>query len=257
MSAAGTPIVERVEVRPEWPHFAGHFEGRPIVPGIAHLQLVRDAVRRAAGADVDLVALEALRWRRLVTPGDVLEVGASPRGEGRWSFEVRCGHDLASQGRVGVGPPRVAEPGDDPGVISSGTFPPPEALIPHRGAALLLAGVSESTADRLVAVAVVPPGSPFVAEGVAASFVALEIAAQAAAVFEALRRRQAGGPAEPRVGYLVGAREARLEAALPVGSAFRVTVRLEAAVPPLSTYRFQVGGSGTVIARGAISTYLT
>jgi len=256
VNAPAASFRERVEVRRDWPHFAGHFDGRPILPGIAHLQLVRDAVRRAAGADLELVAVEALRWRRLVAPGDVLEIGVSPRGGGQWLFEVRCVGELASQGRVTTGRCPVAEPGVGPGQVPVGLFPAPPTLIPHRGPALLLAGVSGAAEDRLEAIAVVPHDSPFAVGGVATPLIALELAAQAAAAFEALRRRQAGGSGEPRVGYLVGARDVVLEAALPARSPVRVAISLDAVVPPLSTYRFEVGVGRTVAARGTISTYL-
>jgi predicted hotdog family 3-hydroxylacyl-ACP dehydratase len=87
------------------------------------------------------------------------------------------------------------------------------------------------------------------------TFVALEVAAQAAAAFEALRRRRAGA-IRPRVGYLVGARDAVLQIGLPVGLPLQVTIRLDAALPPLSTYLFEVGAGGAVAANGTISTYM-
>lgn len=256
MNAPAAAVRERVEVRPDWPHFVGHFEGRPILPGIAHLQLVRDAVRRMADPDLELVGVEALRLRRVVTPGDVLVLEATRRDAGHWAFELRCGQDLASQGRVTTGRCPVPDPGAGPSQVAVGLFPVPPRLIPHRGPALLLAGVSGASEDRLEAFAVVPHDSPFVAGGVAAPLIALEIAAQAAAAFEALLRRQDGDSGDPRVGYLVGARDVVLEAALPEEYPLRVAISLDAVVPPLSTYRFEVGVGRTVAARGAISTYL-
>jgi predicted hotdog family 3-hydroxylacyl-ACP dehydratase len=86
--------------------------------------------------------------------------------------------------------------------------------------------------------------------------VALEVAAQAAAAFEALRRRRAGGGPEPRVGYLVGARDVVLQTGLPVAFPLQVTIRLDAALPPLSTYLFEVVSGGAVAANGTISTYM-
>ncbi len=80
----------------------------------------------------------------------------------------------------------------------------------------------------------------------------MEAAAQAAAAFEALRRAGAGGPAEARVGYLVGARDAAFDAPwVAAGHAFEVRVRVDGIAPPLSRYAFE-----TPFARGSISTYL-
>ncbi len=255
-----TPAVgtfrERITIQADWPHFIGHFAGRPILPGIAHLALVRDALRRIVDPELELIALTSLRLRKVVEPGDGLELQVSPGGDAEWAFELRRGADLASQGRVVSG--RCAAPGAGVGWVGAGGehFPAPEALIPHRGPALLLDAVVEAADDRLVASASVPQGSAFAAAGLAAPFVALEVAAQAAAAFEALGRRHAGGDPEPRVGYLVGARDVVLQTALPVGFPLRVTIRLDAAMTPLSIYLLEVGAGGVVAAKGTISTYL-
>ena len=243
-------------MRPEWAYFVGHFEGRPILPGIAHLALVRDTLRRATDPELELVAVESLRLRHVVSPGDVLELEASARGTDHWVFSLRCDQVLASQGRVETGRCGESDPAPGVGEVADGAFPPPAALIPHRGPALMLAGVCEASEDRLVARAVVPRTSAFVSEGTAAPVVALEVAAQAAAAFEALRRGLAGGPRAPRVGYLVGARDAAFSSAPPVGSPVQVSIGLDAAVPPLSTYRFEVEAGAVAVARGVISTYL-
>jgi predicted hotdog family 3-hydroxylacyl-ACP dehydratase len=256
MTSVVGPFSERVIIQPAWPHFVGHFAGRPILPGIAHLALVRDALRRIVDPELELVAVTVLRLRQVVEPGDGIELQVSPRGEPEWAFELRRGCDLASTGVVASG--RCAAPGAAVGGVAAGgeRFPSPEALIPHRGPALLLGAVVEAADDRLVASAAVPHGSAFAAQGLAPSFVALEVAAQAAAAFEALRRRRAGGDPEPRVGYLVGARDVVLQTGLPVAFPLQVTIRLDAALPPLSTYLFEVVAGGAVAANGTISTYM-
>jgi predicted hotdog family 3-hydroxylacyl-ACP dehydratase len=256
MTSVVGPFSEGIIIQPGWPHFVGHFEGRPILPGIAHLGLVRDALRRIVDRELELVAVTVLRLRQVVEPGDGLELEMSPRGEAEWAFDLRRGSDLASNGVVASG--RCAAPGAAVGEVAAGgeRFPPPEALIPHRGPALLLDAVVEAGDDRLVASAAVPQGSAFAGQGFSPPFVALEVAAQAAAAFEALRRRRAGGDPEPRVGYLVGARDVVLQTGLPVTFPLQVTIRLDAALPPLSTYLFEVVSGGAVAANGTISTYM-
>ena len=256
MTSVVGPFSERITIQPGWPHFVGHFAGRPILPGIAHLALVRDALRRIADPELELVAVAVLRLRQVVEPGDGLELQVSPTGDAEWAFELRRGSDLASKGVVASG--RRAAPGTAIGGVAAGgeRFPAPEALIPHRGPALLLDAVVEVADDRLVASAAVPQDSAFAVQGLAPPFVALEVAAQAAAAFEALRRRRAGGDPEPRVGYLVGARDVVLQTGLPVAFPLQVTIRLDAALPPLSTYLFEVVAGGAVAANGTISTYM-
>jgi predicted hotdog family 3-hydroxylacyl-ACP dehydratase len=256
MTSVVGPFSERIIIQPGWPHFVGHFAGLPILPGIAHLALVRDALRRMVDPELELVAVTVLRLRQVVGPGDGLELQVSPTGDAEWAFELRRGADLASRGMVASG--RCAAAGAAVGGVRAGgeRFPTPEALIPHRGPALLLDAVVEAADDRLVASAAVPQGSAFAAQGLAPPFVALEVAAQAAAAFEALRRRRSGGDPEPRVGYLVGARDVVLQIGLPVGFPLQVTIRLDAALPPLSTYLFEVGAGSAVAANGTISTYM-
>ena len=99
-----------------------------------------------------------------------------------------------------------------------------------------------------MAVAEVPPGHPLVEHGFVSALLGIEAAAQAAAVLEALQRTDAPGP---RIGYLVGIREARLLGAIPAGRPFLATARLQGGAFPLSIYEIVVEG----IAAGTISTY--
>jgi predicted hotdog family 3-hydroxylacyl-ACP dehydratase len=60
-------------------------------------------------------------------------------------------------------------------------------------------------------------------------------------VLEALTQRD--DDPGPRVGYLVGVREARFAVPfLPAGQAFEVTARLTGSAPPLSIYEITAGG---------------
>ena len=79
--------------------FAGHFESQPILPGVAHLVIVRHALRRMGGASATLRALPSVRFRQVVRPGDVLDVSVSlPDAEGRCRFDVRIEDALAVTG---------------------------------------------------------------------------------------------------------------------------------------------------------------
>jgi len=130
-----------------------------------------------------------------------------------------------------------------------------EGLIPHRGPALLVESIAEVRPDRIVCWGRVPPESPFAAEGKAPAFVGLEMGAQAAAVLEALGRGEPEDGGGPRVGYLVGIRDARLAVDLPVGRRLRVTARAAGGAPPLALYDVSVEDDGVEFARGLLSTY--
>ena len=76
--------------------FAGHFEGQPILPSVAHLVIVRRALQ--AMGEV-LESLPSVRFRQVVRPGDVIEVSVvRPDGDGQCRFEIKVDGTLAVAG---------------------------------------------------------------------------------------------------------------------------------------------------------------
>jgi 3-hydroxyacyl-[acyl-carrier-protein] dehydratase len=252
-----------VEIPAASPLFAGHFPGRSILPGIVHLALARRALSEIMGREIALAAVRSLKLRQPVVPGDLLELRVGvPEEEGSWRFEVRCGSAAASQGVVQVwtSPSTADDPSGGASGLAATGFPLPEALLPHRPPALLLHAVAEVSEGGIVAVAEISPSHPLAADGRFPAFLTLEAAAQAAAALEALGRREAPGP---RIGYLVGIRDARFTVpSLPVGRRLRVTARLVGGAFPLSMYAVTVGGVGEAgkpgreVAVGTLSTFL-
>lgn len=99
----GTDAAElwaRLQVEPGSPCFRGHFEGQPILPGIAQLAMVL-GVLAAHGPARGLDAVRSLKLKRLVRPGEVLEVRVSrPGGEGVSRFETRAEGEVVASGTV-------------------------------------------------------------------------------------------------------------------------------------------------------------
>ena len=246
--------------------FAGHFPGRPILPGVGLLDLALRALA-AVGAPAGLREVVSLRLRRPVGPGEELEVAVTAlEGEGRARFEVRrdgvavavaavvLGEPVAAAIEGGAAPSLAAAAGPAGSVRGAADL---DALLPHRPPMRFLTAVEEERDGGVVCAASVPEGSAFDEGGWAPALVAVEMAAQAAAAGEALGRRRAGGGGA-RLGYLVGARGVRFSRArVAVAATFRASVRPAAAVPPLSTYSFEVGDSEGVVAAGTLSTWLT
>ena len=130
-----------------------------------------------------------------------------------------------------------------------------ETLVPHRGPALFVERVVQWNADSIECVGRIPPDSACVSEGFAPSFVALELAAQAAAALEALLRRRSG-QAGPLAGYLVGVKEARFQVLrLGAGDELKARVRLIDSAPPLATYEVRLEREGMECAFAILSTY--
>ncbi|HET9210906.1 MAG TPA: hypothetical protein VFR03_10940 [Thermoanaerobaculia bacterium] len=230
----------RIEVPADSPLFAGHFPGHPILPGIAHLGFVE----RALGFSI--TAARSVRLRRPVAPGEMLDLALSP-GEGGWTrFEITHQGKAVSSGSVATG---GEESGDwEEPAAAAGEFP---ILLPHAPPARLIRGVIEAEAERIVCAAEIPPDHPLAVAGHAPTFLAIEAAAQGAAVLEALARKD---DPSPRIGYLVGIREARFAAPpIPTGRPFQVSARLSGSAPPLSIYEIAAGAAVT----GTISTYIT
>ena len=91
----------RVDVAPDHPAFAGHFPGRPMLPGVA---LVAEAME-AAAADPALARaigpaprLSVVKFLHPVGPGERLEVALVLEARSV-AFEVRVAERIAASGR--------------------------------------------------------------------------------------------------------------------------------------------------------------
>lgn len=74
------------------PCLAGHFPGRPVVPGVVVLEHVVDAVEAEHGP-VGPLRWPQVKFVRPLLPGQAAEIALSPAAPGRWRFRVT--HDGA------------------------------------------------------------------------------------------------------------------------------------------------------------------
>ena len=255
------------------PLYEGHFPGRPVLPGVGLLDLALRALA-PAGASPTVREIAALRLRRLVAPGEHLELEVKALDpDGRARLEVRRAAEVVANGVVVFGEPapwadpalparrppscaaratRAGEPRRTSGV------PDLDDLLPHRPPMRFVEGIDSDTDDSVVCAVRVSERNAFNDGGSAPALVTLEMAAQSAAVYEALRRFRETGNAGARVGYLVGARDVRFaRARVPAGETFHATVRLSGIALPLCTYAFDVAWRSEVVASGTVSTWLT
>jgi len=242
-------------------YFAGHFEGRPILPAIAQLALIeRLLCEKAAPEAVSIESISHLRFQQPLFPDDRFDVRLRRAENGkRYSFSIQRQTQRISRGEFGVSEgaeknksvPETIE-------IEAASEVDTALLLPHRSPARWIDTVGQTTDKSIVVSGRVPAGSAFVSEGQAGSYVALEFAAQAAAVLETLRRVSAGAAATAHLGYLVGARQVQLDAPrVAADCEIVVQVELEGTAGPLSIYRSRVVQAGRRIALATVSTYIT
>ena len=249
-----------LEIPPGGAWFAGHFPGRPILPGVAELVLAVDALARETGHPIALRGIAFARLRQLVLPGNRLDVSARELDSGRLRIELKRAGELVANGELLLGAPQESR-GEAPPAIASG---PPESsfaalddLLPHRAPMRFLTAVLRETTDGLVCTARIPAPCALVRDGSAPPLAAVEAAAQAAAAWEALRRSREAGVASPRIGYLVALRDILFFTdSVPAERDLQVSISLEAAAPPLTHYRIEASLDGKLVTRGTIATFL-
>jgi predicted hotdog family 3-hydroxylacyl-ACP dehydratase len=244
------------------PLFEGHFPGRPILPGVALLDLALRALD-PLGSPEGLATLDFLRLRRVVLPGEHLEIEVEPAETLR--LTVRRGEELVAQAGLTLGDaaPVAAEaarrlpatPRGHVGMpeLSEADVPDLDRLLPHRPPMRFITGIEAKGDDGIVCSVRLAERGPFTAEGTAPALVAIEMAAQAAAAFAGLRASGA-----PRPGYLVGARDVRFHRRrIPAGAPCSAAVRMAGGAGDLSTFDFEVLCGGEKVASGTLSTWLT
>lgn len=80
------------------PHFQGHFPNQPVMPGVTIVEAMAQTAAVVVGVSLDLadkgmrtyfMAIDKVKFRRMVVPGDVLELHVTvKRGGGKiWKFE--------------------------------------------------------------------------------------------------------------------------------------------------------------------------
>ncbi len=84
------------------PAYAGHFPGRPILPGVVLLDRAQRALE--AACDCRITGLAQAKFLSPVTPGEVLELDYEASATGL-RFEIRCGTRRVASGRYSLATP--------------------------------------------------------------------------------------------------------------------------------------------------------
>jgi predicted hotdog family 3-hydroxylacyl-ACP dehydratase len=128
----------------------------------------------------------------------------------------------------------------------------PAALLPHAPPARLVERVVSRGADTVVCEAAIPAASPFASDGRAPALVAIEAAAQAAAMLDA---ETGTDPGPSRSGLLVRLRDVTLSRdELPAGATLVVTVRAAGGTGRLGVFEAEVRLDGEPVLAGTLTT---
>lgn len=241
---------------PDEAYFEGHFPGQPILPGVTQIALVAQAILRDAGHGM-LRTIHHVRLRQLVRPGETLALSTHRVGADAVRFELRRGDMMITNGSLAIGAASVEWGGGVLQEMAAIETPPIDELLPHRAPMQFLQRVLDRDGERIMCSARIPAACPLVRDGHAPAILAIEAAAQAAGVREALHRLAVGRPDCAPRGYLVSLRDVEFAAAtIPADVPFAVAVRLQSVSLPLSTYAIEASTVSQPILRGTIGTFL-
>ncbi|MCP4694099.1 MAG: hypothetical protein GY859_39050 [Desulfobacterales bacterium] len=93
-------MTARVRVGNDSPWFSGHFPGEPILPGIAQLAMVVEAVQAGLSQAVKPRVFKRVRFRRIINPDEPFTIHATPREEDAltYNFKIEAGGENACSG---------------------------------------------------------------------------------------------------------------------------------------------------------------
>jgi len=92
----GRKVIARKNVTVNEPYFTGHFPNNPVMPGVLQVEAMAQAGAIACAPDVDdqidvlIAKISEAKFRKQVTPGDVIEIHAEILAEKSSIVTVAC-----------------------------------------------------------------------------------------------------------------------------------------------------------------------
>ena len=212
--------VVRFEVPTDLAQLDGHFDGFPVVPGVAQLGWVMQVLERHLDSEVVATSIEALKFREVLRPGQKFDLKLSCAiAEGRARFELVDGERVFASGRLRFGErarPEARAPSEPAAVRTAErpaapvrAMPPIREIVPHDGPMLLVGEVLRHLPEITVCRVEVARSRLFAREdGRVPAWVGLEYMAQCVAAHGGLVARGMGDA--PRPGLFLGTRSVAL-----------------------------------------------
>ena len=97
-------ITADIQVPLNSPWFCGHFPGEPILPGVAQLGMVFDAINQSGNRNKKISHISRVRFKQIIRPDDQLSVVVSPQKDHpeSYSFSIMVAEELACSGVMTV-----------------------------------------------------------------------------------------------------------------------------------------------------------
>jgi len=87
-------------IRPDHPSLAGHFPGRPVVPGVVLLQEVLEAVRRSWPEELVVTGLPNVKFSAPLKPDELVTIEVEGETTGPALFSCRVDRRLIASGVI-------------------------------------------------------------------------------------------------------------------------------------------------------------
>ena len=78
-----------VQVPRDSPWFSGHFPEEPILPGIAQLGMVFDAIKQSSDQNLKVSSVSRVRFKQIIRPDDQLRIIVTPQKDHAESYVFR------------------------------------------------------------------------------------------------------------------------------------------------------------------------
>ena len=91
-------------IRGDHPSLAGHFPGRPVVPGVVLLQEVLEVVRGVLPAELTVTGLPVVKFSSPLKPDESVTIEVEGDAAAQATFSCRVDQRLIASGIVELGP---------------------------------------------------------------------------------------------------------------------------------------------------------
>jgi 3-hydroxymyristoyl/3-hydroxydecanoyl-(acyl carrier protein) dehydratase len=102
--SAANEISADIHIPSDSAWFNGHFPGEPILPGVAQIGMVFDAIRKAHNQELKVSSVRRVRFKSIIRPDDRLKIIAAPLKQetGSYSFRILVQDETVCSGVMAV-----------------------------------------------------------------------------------------------------------------------------------------------------------